>query len=300
MTEKVSVIIPVFNSSRFLAKAIESVLAQTYQNFEIILVDDGSTDNSKEIILSFLTKFPDKVSYLYQQNKGIAGARNTGLKNSSGVYIALLDADDRWLPTRLEESVIVLQNQPDIGLVHSDIVIIDENDTIIESPTRETRYLSGSIFEHLFLRKANISAVSVLFRRSCIVDVELFDEDPRCMGCDDRDLWLRISEKYHIVYIDKILSQYRIHSSNYSNNLEKMVSARYYIVSKYRKNKESSILIRKALAKIHRDFGDSLLYQHMYSKAKTEYVKALKYWPFSFWLWVNLFKSVIKFRQNFS
>ncbi len=113
----VSVIIPNHNYSQFVGEAIESVIAQTYKNFELIVIDNGSTDNSKQVLESFKKKYP-KIKIYFQKNLGQAGARNRGIDESKGNLIAFLDADDVWMPNKLEEQVKLFID-PDIGLVYS-------------------------------------------------------------------------------------------------------------------------------------------------------------------------------------
>ena len=121
---EISVIIPTFNYGKYIERAIDSILTQTYQDFEIIVVDDGSTDNTKEIIRS---KKSDKIRYFYQENKGAPAARNKGIVESKGKYIAFLDADDEWLPTKLEKQVDKFQKSSNkVALIYGWARIIDE------------------------------------------------------------------------------------------------------------------------------------------------------------------------------
>src|SRR5438128_339141 len=118
---KVTVLIPSYNAAHFLPISIESALSQSYQDFEIIIIDDGSNDHTKAVVQSFIDQYPHKIRYFWQENKGLAVARNTGLAESQGEYVALLDADDRWLPCRLQEEVGVLDADNTVGLVHGNI-----------------------------------------------------------------------------------------------------------------------------------------------------------------------------------
>ena len=294
---KASVIIPVYNSSKYLSETIDSVLSQTYQDFEIVTVDDGSTDSSKEIIEKFIEKNPDKIKYIYQSNKGIAGARNTGIRNAKGEFIALLDADDKWHPQRLEDEVKVIESSKDIGLVHADMQNISDTGQMLSIPKREKKYLSGNIFEPLFLREAEIDALTVLFRKECCDKVGLFDEDPICMGVDDRDLWLRISRQYKIQYVDKVLAYYRVHEENYSKELQKMITARVYVVDKFCPSKGGNKKLRKmALTRIYKEAGDHFLFKQNFKEARQYYLKAIFSWPFNPWPWINLIKAILKIK----
>lgn len=291
---KVSVIIPVYNSSKYLSETIESVLAQTFQDFEIVTVDDGSRGNSKEILQGYIEKYPNKIHYIYQENRGIAGARNTGIRNAKGEFIALLDADDKWHPERLEAGVKVIESSPEIGLVYTNVTKINEKGDFLGTPTNE-QCLSGYIFEDLFLRKANFYTLTVLFRKECCDKVGLFDENPVCMGVDDRDLWLRISRKYRIEYVDKVLAYYRVHGTQYSKNLDKMVAARIYVVDKLVPDDGKNTRLRKlALAVIFKEAGDQSLFKRDLKEARRFYFKAIKNNPFYIWPWINFLKTFLK------
>jgi glycosyltransferase involved in cell wall biosynthesis len=132
MQPVVSILMPVYNSSKYLDRSITSVLSQTYEKYELIAIDDGSCDNSKDIILSYMSN-DKRIKYIYQDNKGIAGARNAGILNAEGTFIALLDADDMWLPNKLEVCVNTLLSEDDsVGLVHSAYQVVDDKDNIIK------------------------------------------------------------------------------------------------------------------------------------------------------------------------
>ena len=138
---KISILIPSYNAAHFLPISIESAISQTYQDFEIIIIDDGSKDNTKELVQSFIDKYPNKIHYISQENKGLSVARNVGIAQSKGDYLALLDADDKWMSCRLEEGVKVLDADNSVGLVHGDITLIDKDDKEIFSPKRDPRFL---------------------------------------------------------------------------------------------------------------------------------------------------------------
>jgi len=292
---KVTVLIPAYNAAHFLPTSIESALGQTYQDFEILVIDDGSTDNTREVVAVYVDKHPGKVRYIFQENKGLAEARNTGIAQSQGEYLALLDADDQWLPCRLQEGVMVLDADPSIGLVHGNITNIGIDGKEINTTKRNPVFLSGWIFENIFTRKADISCPTVLFRKSCCQDVGGFDAKLAKLGCEDRDLWLRISQKYKIVYIDKVLSNYRITPQSMSRNLKKMMEARFYVIDKYCPQDDLSKrrLRDRALAKIFRDIGDEFLLKKDFVSARQEYSKAIRHNPLAFWSWVNWVKTYV-------
>ncbi|MBW2646296.1 MAG: glycosyltransferase [Deltaproteobacteria bacterium] len=208
---KVSIIIPVYNGERYIAQAIESALTQTYRKFEIIVVNDGSTDNSYEKIKPFLPS----VKYIFQENQGVAAARNTAIKNSSGEFIAFLDQDDLWLPEKLELQVDYLLHNPDVGLVHSNMSYINEEGKSIQREFDFPSRIAGRCFGELFI-KNKIAILTVLLRRDCLDKVGLFNV--QFSGVDDYDLLLRVSRYYPVWHINQSLAGYRLHGSNTSRD----------------------------------------------------------------------------------
>ena len=120
----VSIIIPTYNSVSFVTEAIDSALNQTFQDFEILVIDDGSTDETKKVLTE---KYGDSIKYLYKENGGVSSARNYGIEKAKGKYIALLDADDVWLPEKLEKQVILLESNGDIGLCYTGAIVVNDH-----------------------------------------------------------------------------------------------------------------------------------------------------------------------------
>ncbi len=289
---KVSVITPTYNCAKYLSEALDSALGQSYKDIEIIVVDDGSKDDTGDIVKGYADRYPGKVRYFYQDNKGQAVARNLGISESKGEYVALLDADDVWLSNRLEEGVNALDQNPDIGLVHSNVTKMTETGDLFETPKRDKRYLSGYIFKYLLTQEAHISCLTVIFRKKCCEIVGMFDESLSRLGSEDRDLWLRISQKYKVLYLDKVLAYYRMREEGTSRSRKKMFEGMRYVIDKF--CPDSSInrtLRKKSLSKVHRDLGDEYLYEREFDEAARHYIKALSLVPFSFWPWVNLIKA---------
>lgn len=191
----VSVIIPTYQRSHLVTEAIGSVLAQTYRDYEIIVVDDGSTDDTKER----LAELGDKITYIYQTNKGLAAARNTGIKAASGKYIAFLDDDDLWLPKKLAKQVPILDAQPETALVCTDMLLSDSSGKIISQTKLDLKQkvlTSWTLFRSCF-----VFVNTVLLRRTCLDKVGLFDENLEIF--EDYDLWLRIAQKHSIHYLNE-------------------------------------------------------------------------------------------------
>lgn len=253
---RVSVLVPCYNCARHLPEAIESALAQTYDDFELILVDDGSRDETFEIIERYCAQYPDRIQAIRQENQGCAAARNTAIAHARGELFALLDSDDVWLPERLAVSVAEMDRRPQVGLVHSNIIRVDENGRRLGVPERDANILSGRIFEHLYTRRAHISCPTALFRRECVERVGAFDPELSRLGCEDRDLWLRIAREYDIHYIPQVLALYRTTSGSMSHQTDRMMRAREYVLKKYDDGSpHMRRLRREASAQIYMDWA---------------------------------------------
>ena len=223
----VSVIIPVFNRENLVSSAIESVLAQTYDSIEIILINDGSTDKSLSILKKYEEKFPHKIKVLDQDNQGQAKARNTGITNSSGGFIAFLDSDDIWLPTKLEEQLKHFTDR--VGLVYSGIEIIDDSGVVLKRERANER-LQGLIFPELLVEN-RMTGGSVVVSREALNKVGYFD--PSFQAAENWDLWLRICREFEARAIGHPLIQYRIHNDNMSKNDILMLESKRKIIEKH-------------------------------------------------------------------
>lgn len=201
---KVSIIIPVYDGEKYIREAVYSALNQTYKDFEIIVIDDGSKDNTPNI----LETYGSKIKWKSQENKGQASAINEGINMAEGKYLAYLDADDVCLPERFENQVKYLDEHPNVGLVYSDRHQINENG--------ETQRIIKSQPPNNFVLLQNnyIPRSAVMHKKECLDEVGLFDES--ITGGDDWDMWIRISEKFEMGYIGKPLVKYRVHKKNIS------------------------------------------------------------------------------------
>ncbi|HBB67280.1 MAG TPA: hypothetical protein DCZ93_08260 [Elusimicrobia bacterium] len=212
---KVSVIMPAFNCGRYIREAMSSVIAQTYKELELIVVDDGSKDNTAEIVSDFIKENGQyAVRYIYQGNKGAAAARNAGIVKAAGEYIAFLDCDDVWLPHKLAVQMPLLEKDKSAGLVFGDAVSFGEGCTKPITAS-ETFDLAGTDKNISRLFAANyIPILTVVARRSCFERSGLFDESVAIV--EDYDLWLRIAKYYRLVYADSLVAKYRVHPGNIS------------------------------------------------------------------------------------
>lgn len=209
MKPKVSIIMPVLNGERYIAEAIESIAAQTYQNYELIVVDDGSTDGTKARVMAFA----DKVDIKYVSHAaccGIPKSMNDGIRHASGDLIAFLDHDDGWFPEFLETQAAYLEKHPDVAMVHSDFQTTDVDGNVIVASMaayRGTTRPSGKVFPQLFM-DSFIVGNSVLIRKECFTRLGLFDEN---LKWGDYHMWLRIARFYQVDYVGKVLTKYRQH-----------------------------------------------------------------------------------------
>lgn len=210
-----SVVMPAYNAEKTLAASIESALAQTYRDFEIIVVDDGSKDRTAEIAEAF----GPPVTCIRQENRGCGGARNTAIRASRGKYIAMLDADDLWLPNKLERLLQFIQEHPNAGLYFSDS---EHTGTRPAHRQRHPTFLCGRIFEELFeANRLHIS--SVVVPRAIFDQVGLFsDDNKRLFGVEDWDLYLRIAHDYEIWGLHEPLIRHQNLSDSLSKNRDLM------------------------------------------------------------------------------
>ena len=206
---------------RFIGQALESVLRQTYQDYEIVVVDDGSTDGTRDIVSQFQS---DKlVRYLYQDNRGPSAARNAGIRESRGQFIAFLDADDLWLPQKLERQMQAFETHPDVDVVYCDFNCIDDNGNLVPN-NWDVGTRCMSLYEALMY--GNVVAgsdSSVLVRAKCFAEVGVFDEE--LLACEDLDMWRRLALAHKFLFLDEVLVSIRQHQSKIQNDLDRMASA---------------------------------------------------------------------------
>lgn len=194
MSKIVSVVIPTFNREQVLERAIKSVLDQSYQNIELIVIDDGSTDNTKDICSKFDLK------YLYQKNKGVSSARNLGIQNSNGEFISFLDSDDEWHPTKLKKQIELMNLNPELNFIHTNEIWIRNNVRV----NAHKKHKKGGGDQ--FLRSLEFCVISpstVIVRKEIFETYGFFRED--FPVCEDYDLWLKITSQEEVGFIEEEL-----------------------------------------------------------------------------------------------
>lgn len=221
----VSIIIPNYNHARYLPDAINSVLSQTYTNYEIIVVDDGSTDDSREVA----SKFGDKIQYIHQDNAGLSAARNTGIRASNGGFIGVLDADDMYEPDFIGTLVGMLESQPDADGIYCGYRFVDHLNHPL--PQVEARDVPP---EKLFWALADgnfLVPESMFVRRYCYDKAGLFDTSLRAL--EDLDMWLRITRQFRIIHTTRVLTRHRILPGSMSTDPTRQFKNRLNLVKKH-------------------------------------------------------------------
>jgi len=268
---KVSVIIPTYNRAHLVARAIQSVLNQTYQDFEIIVVDDASTDNTEEVVRSFNC---GKVRYIrHERNRGGAAARNTGIKAARCKYIAFQDSDDEWLPEKLEKQMNVFDKaSSEVGVVYTGFWRIEGNKkTYIPSP--QIRQKEGNIYRSL-LGGNFITTQAAVVKKECFERAGVFDE---CLHrLQEWDVWIRISRYYHFKYIDEPLLVAYYTPDSISADKSALIRAIQLILEKHFEDIKKN---RYLLARHYLSIGILLCSEGEFRQGRSYYMKAFMAYP---------------------
>lgn len=294
---KVSIITPYYNGWDFIEDAVSSVLMQTYEDFEMIIVNDASPDKPMEF-LDQLAGMDKRIKVLsHEKNRGISAARNTAIRQAKGDCIALLDQDDLWLPDKLRIQIDYLKEHRDTGLVFSNYHRIDKIGTIT-GQGKKCKTIVGNSQEstliNLFM-KNRITACSVLFRRECLDTVGTFDES-LTGGTDDYDMWLRIAGRYQLGYIDQPLVKRRSHGENTSNKFKErgMLDHLYIIETVSEKFPALKKCKSERLSKIYYNLGRYYFKRGSRSESISNFINCIKYTPLKLKAYLYLAQSFVK------
>lgn len=290
---KVSVIIPTYNCAHLVSQAVESVLDQTYRDFELIVINDGSTDDTEQVLPSF----GSKIRLITQENLGVAEARNTGIRNAYGEYIAFLDADDLWLPSKLDYQITFLESRPDVDVAYCDIYVIDEDGQVF---SYMTAHHSGNIISSLLLKNIVVgSASAVVIHRRCFEKTGLFD--PELEALEDWDMWLRLALHFQFGYVSHPLAKVR--KQEMGRNRAAGVDGQRQALQMIYHNLLQEPEVQEQLpnsehfiqALIHMNIGNYLLMNDESSAklARREFLTAIRLWPVMRAAYAGLFKSLI-------
>lgn len=269
----VSVIIPTYNRAQLLVKALQSVLNQTYQNFEILIIDDNSSDNTSEIINNFKD---DRIKYFQlSKNQGAPAARNNGIKNAIGELIAFLDSDDQWLETKLEKQIELFNKDKNIGLVYTGIKTINNNFPIITLPQKR-----GDLSKAILIKNHVGTTSSVMVKKDLIDEVGGFDLT--FTSCQDWDLFIRLSQKCEFDFVEEPLVLYFEHSGVRISTNSKSVVYGHLTIHK----KHSKLIKRLSISEIQQHYlnigkiflkvGILLVDKYIFNKSKSLVYKFTK------------------------
>ena len=267
----VSIIIPTYNRSKLLPRAVKAILNQTFNDFELIIVDDGSTDNTYEVIKCFRDS---RIAYIrHDQNTGGSAARNSGIKTSRGTYIAFLDSDDEWLPTKVQKQMDLFNRSSErVGLIYTWLEHVFEDGRVRYSkPT-----VRGRPYKHLLVRNLIGSTSSVIIMKDALLLVDGFDES--LPARQDMDLWVRVTEHFDIDFVQEVLTRiYHSHGSErISSSKVRLLNARtlFYQKHKNRLMKEKVAHLHLCdIAQFYREYVDET------SKVRSYFLEAIRVSP---------------------
>lgn len=225
----VSVVIPTYNYGHFVCEAIESALAQTYPHIEVIVVDDGSRDDTKKR----LEQYGSKIRTVYQDNRGLSAARNTGIKEAKGVYIAFLDSDDIWIPKKIEQQIQAFEGKTSLGIVSCSNLEINEKGDVLGEVLKQDFKNRKELIDNLILRNVISGGSNAVVRKDCFSKIGLFDETLN--SSEDWDMWLRITYHYDVKIVEAPLVKVRVSPKSMSSapNASRMLQNELKVLDKY-------------------------------------------------------------------
>ena len=272
MQPKISVIVPTYNRADLLPQALASVLGQSYGDFELLVVDDGSTDNTADVVARI---GDSRIVTIAQEHSGLpAVGRNTGMRRAAGTFIAFLNSDDLWLPDKLAQQVVLMEANPVLGLSYTNCYRFTDDPTRHE-PTpllRPQDMLSGDVFDQ-FYGRPKIPNLTVMIRSAVVADVGYFDEDPQLKANEDYEYWLRIAARYPFGHITAPLALYRAHSGGISKAAVASGRSKLCMIEKLdRLYPETTTRLaakrRRWLASVHYSLGRGLLRENNTAEAR--------------------------------
>ena len=285
---KVSVIIPTHQRTEMVVEAIESVIQQTYQDYEILVIDDSSTDNTRDVLEAYIDQ--NKILYHYTEVSSAAAARNLALDNATGEYVAFLDSDDLWIPEKLALQVAYFEDHPEIGLLHGGFSKFDNDGRHLGY--RDTSRLSGNIYPKILSEWSTLIMIStVMVPLQVINNVGNFHLLTPC--AEDLELWARIARVYHIHGIPSELARVREHHGNISGNkISRPDNFINYLNISFKNDLNiNSLMKRRILSKMYANSGKNLLGAVGKDKmkfARKYSLKSLSLWLFQLESFINI------------
>ena len=287
---RVTALVPLYNTRAYIEQALDSALAQRYRDFEVVVVDDGSTDGSSEIAQRFAARWPSRVRVVQQPNAGLPAARNTAIYAARGEYFALLDADDAWHPDHLAQAMAAFDADPDLGLVHANIRRVDSGGRELGIPVRHWKHCPDA-YRALALREEHVSCPTAVFSREAVREVGGFDPQFTHLGCEDRDLWLRIAERFRLRYLDHVGADYRVHAGSMSRDRDRMARARTRLNCKLSLSARGKPLFEMAQAMVESDLGVELAAEGRVMDALASQLRAIRTCPAARLPWRRLART---------
>jgi len=289
----VSVVIPAYNAEGFIAETLDSVLSQTFQDYEVVVVDDGSVDDTRGVVESYDDA---RIRYVRQENGGASRARNRGIADSSGELVAFLDADDLWLPEKLERQVEVFRENPELGLLSTLHEAFSpetgESDTI--GHRKRERLFSGPSVAHNIVAWSGLATPTVMVPRWVLNEVGLFD--PQLRNGQDDNLWVRITARYPARLVDEVLVRCRMRAGSLSTNDLNMCRDVLTSLDQYMEDPEIAPMVQEAVtmrrARVLWDRGYHHFAKGDQRQARRSFLASVRIEPFKPARWIHLLLSL--------
>ena len=290
---RVTVVIPTYNAAAYLTDTLESVCGQTYTDFELLIVDDGSNDTTLALARQFESRLSLRI--IEQQNSGPAAARNNGVRAARGELVAFIDSDDLMLPQRLAAQVAMFEADPALGLVHTDLMTFDERGVIHATRRAFSNPCGGQVLGQLLIDNF-ITTSTVMAPRARLIEAGLFDEARRIS--EDFDLWLRMAERWSVGYVEQPMVKYRRRPGSLSEDKLRTGLAALEVVESFWNShaayaRENAGLRRRSLAHHLQVAGSAAIVQGRSATGLHCLMRALRFAPGELSIWKWLLKALL-------
>ncbi len=281
----VSVVIPAYNAARLIVPTLDTVRAQTFQGYETVVVDDGSTDGTAEVAQAYFARHTMHGRVLRQDHRGVSAARNAGIRAAAGTYVALLDSDDLWYPEKLAEVMVEFERRPEADLICHDENITRNNQLVRVSRRRLPR---GDAYEALLFHGNVLSPSATTVRRDAALALGGFDERAEYQTVEDYDFWMRFSRERAIRFMNRVLGEYVLHEESASRRtvyhhvaLERMLQDHLTAYLRVRSDLATRLRARRRMAQVYRSAARQLITHREAAEDQRMYVaRMLRTYPF--------------------
>jgi glycosyltransferase involved in cell wall biosynthesis len=294
---KVSVVIPCYNSENWIKETLISVFNQTYNNIEIIIIDDGSKDNTRKVLNKYI--LDDKIKYFNQENKGPASARNLGIEKSTGKYIAFLDSDDIWINNKIETQVSFLENNSCYQLVLTDLLIIDEKGDLLFEKKNKLPIERHKIIKNIFLGKITMYTPTILVRKKSIEKIGGFNED--LIHLEDHFMLMKFASEFNIYHLKDFLVKRRKTSNSMSGKIQPKKILKHYKKFINKSLNEFPFLYKYKnlqLSKTYQIVGKKHMSYNNRVKSLKFFLKSIKFDLFSFENYIYILLTVLPIKYK--